>query len=371
MKFAIIGDTHLGCSTYSDKRASDFSKQFNRAIETAINSRVQGVFLLGDIFDSSAYRRNVDNFASSLREIAQSLVSLKKAEIPIFAIPGNHEYGRGRGGGELRILSDLGFINLLDDKKIEFGGYEIVGISWKSNIETFREVIKKLGPPKSNSILLIHQFCFGSSFIPPMIAEIGKQDLDGWATVFCGHHHHYENLDYVLLPGSLEIQEAKEVGQKGFIVYDSNSQTHEFIRLEPSRPVHHLNLNGAGLSASDLEKQIEEWIDSKSSSRALLVIELRGRLASGRSIDINWNQLRSRAIQNGCLKFHVEGGLEDEVRSAPEIRTTMSIHEFLNKRFGEKGKIALQYVQSFKEKGDDYGSDILTAIIDGVKSVEK
>lgn len=367
MKFAIISDTHLGCSTYTDKRASDFSRQFNRAVELAIDSGVHGIFLLGDIFDSSAYRRNVDNFASILGEIAQSLVSLKKSEIKIFAIAGNHEYGRGRGGGEMRILSDLGFLNLLEDSKTEFGGYEIVGIPWKSSIDAFRDAIKKLGPPKSNSILLIHQFCFGSSIIPQMIAEVSKKDLDGWPTVFCGHHHHYENLGYVLIPGSLEVQDAKEAGQKGFIIYDTDNRLHEFIKLPPSRPVQYLNLDANGRTASELEKQIEQWIDYNSSNGALLVIELNGRLSSGRSVDINWNQLRSRAIQKGCLKLHIGGGLEDQVRSAPEIRAATSMEGFLKERFGDRGKIALQYVQSFKEKGDDYGQEILTRIIDDLK----
>src|SRR2546428_9330940 len=110
MKIAVIGDPHLGCSTYTDKRSSDFSKQFNLAVEISIKSKVQAVFLLGDVFDSSAYRRNVDNFASSLGEVAQSFVSLKTLGIPIFTIAGNHEYGRGRGGGEIRILNDLRII---------------------------------------------------------------------------------------------------------------------------------------------------------------------------------------------------------------------------------------------------------------------
>lgn len=220
MKVAVIGDPHLGCSTYTDKRSSDFSKQFNRAVDKAINSRVTGVFQLGDVFDSSAYRRNVDNFAASLGEVAESFVRLKTLGIPIFSIAGNHEYGRGRGGGEIRILSDLGFLKFLDDSKSEFDGFEIVGISFKSNFESFRETLKKLGPPKTNSILLIHQFCSGSKFVPEFLAYATKTDLVGWPIVFAGHHHHYEDFGYALTPGSLEVHEATEVGEKGFVIYD-------------------------------------------------------------------------------------------------------------------------------------------------------
>jgi DNA repair exonuclease SbcCD nuclease subunit len=49
---------------------------------------------------SAATRRNVDSFAELLRDISDPLTELKRAQIPLIAIPGNHEYGRGREGGE-------------------------------------------------------------------------------------------------------------------------------------------------------------------------------------------------------------------------------------------------------------------------------
>jgi DNA repair exonuclease SbcCD nuclease subunit len=371
MKIAIIGDPHLGCSTYTDKRASDFSHQFNEAIRISLESKVQAVFLLGDIFDSSAYRRNIDNFASSLTEIAGSLVRLKDKKIPIFAIAGNHEYGRGRGGGEIRILSDLGFLHFLDDSKEQFDGYEIAGISWKSSVEAFRESVRKLGAPEEHSILLIHQFCYGSAFLPQFLAEVKKDDLKGWQIVFTGHHHHYEDFGYALTPGSLEVHEAKETGEKGFIIYDTDAHSHEFIRLPPSRPVRYVKIVGESKTASEVEDEIRRWVDKNSSWGALLVVNLSGRLASGRSVDVNWNLLRSRAIQSGSLKLHFDGGLEDQVRSAPEIRATINMQEFLKKRFGPKGKTAVDYVQSFKEEGDEFGSEILNQIIEDIKGSKK
>lgn len=107
MKIALVGDVHLGCSDYTDKRVSDFSNKFVEAIELSLKRDAKIIVLLGDIFDSSAYRRSVDSFASSLHEIAHTLVELRSKGIPIVCILGNHEFGRGREGGEIRILSDL------------------------------------------------------------------------------------------------------------------------------------------------------------------------------------------------------------------------------------------------------------------------
>ena len=102
MKLAVIGDLHLGCTDYTDKRTSDFSDKFVAAVRLAMEHDAQLMVLLGDIFDSSAYRRSIDSFASVLHDIASTLVELKSKGIPIVCVMGNHEYGRGREGGELK-----------------------------------------------------------------------------------------------------------------------------------------------------------------------------------------------------------------------------------------------------------------------------
>src|SRR5271157_5637526 len=133
MRIAVIGDTHIGCSDYSEKRTSDFSVKFVEVMENVMKNDIQAIVLLGDIFDSAAYRRSVDSFAAHLHEIAKTLVELKSRNIPVLCILGNHEFGRGREGGEIQILSDLGFVHLLDDDCISINGVRVCGISWKSD----------------------------------------------------------------------------------------------------------------------------------------------------------------------------------------------------------------------------------------------
>lgn len=364
MKIAVIGDPHLGCTTYTDKRISDFSKQFNRSIDEALKRKVNAVFLLGDVFDSSAYRRSVDNFAACIGDVADSLVKLKESGIEVFAIGGNHEYGRGRRGGELRILSDLKIINFLDDEVKEFKGYRIAGISWKSDIEVFKQTLKKFGKPTANSILLMHQFCAGSRFIPKNIAEIESDDLKDWPVVFTGHHHQYEDFGYAVTPGSLEVHMAREVGKKGFLLYDTGTRTHEFIVLPPSRSISYTEISGDNKTSKEFQKAVETWIRGNASAGALLVIQINGTLATGRSADIEWQHLRSIGYQMGCLKVHFEGGLQDQVRTAPEIRATVNFQEFIKKRFTSRQKQAIHYVNSFREKGDEFSTEILDGILE-------
>src|SRR6266536_635848 len=88
MRIGIIGDTHLGSTDFSRKRRADFSAAFINALEACRTRDVDAICLLGDVFDSAATRRNVDGFAEVVNEISQSLTDLKKAGLPIIAIPG-------------------------------------------------------------------------------------------------------------------------------------------------------------------------------------------------------------------------------------------------------------------------------------------
>src|SRR5205814_6760849 len=126
---------------------------------------------------------------------SRQLVQTRVKQIPIFAIAGNHEYGRGREAGEIRILNDLGFLRLLRDETVEFGGFHITGVSWKSDKDVLKATLRRLSGVSSNSILLLHQFCFGSQIIPPFLWEVTEDDLRPWKIVFTGHHHQFEILN--------------------------------------------------------------------------------------------------------------------------------------------------------------------------------
>ncbi len=363
MQLGVIGDPHLGCTIYTDKRAPDFARQFNAAVAGLLEREVDGIAVLGDVFDSSAYRRNIDTFASRLSEVAGSLLELKAAGIPLYAIAGNHEYGRGRTAGELRILNDLGVLTFLENGEAPFGDCRIVGISWKAERESLLEALERSGPPTEESILLLHQFCAGSRCVPSTIAEIGKADLEGWPAVFCGHHHQYEDLGYAVAPGSLEVHTAGEIGQKGYCIYDTEAGTHEFVALPPIRAIRSVEMDASGLSADQLREQLAAWIEENAEPGAVLILRLRGSLARGRASEIRFGALRTLGLQKGCLKVRFSGGLEDPVRTATEIRSSVNLQEFLEGRFGPRAALAGERIESLREKGDSFASDFLAELI--------
>lgn len=158
---------------------------------------------------------------------------------------------------------------------------------------------------------------------------------------------------------------------KGFVIFDTTSSTHQFIKLSPSRSVFYTEINANNKDPQSLEKEIESWINVHATTAALLIISLGGTLSSGRSIDINWARLRAMGIQKGCLAISFEGGIEDKVRSAPEIRSTVNFEDFLKRRFKDKGRLAVEYVDKLREVGDEFGMSLLDDIIKEVGKRKK
>ena len=369
MKIAVIGDVHLGCSDYSDKRVSDFTAKFIEAMESALIHDAGLVLLLGDIFDSSAYRRSVDSFAAFLHEIAPTLLKLRSKDVPIVCILGNHEFGRGREGGEIRILSDLGFVHLLNDDALEVKGLKFCGICWKNDITEFGSALARLDLNSKDAFLLIHQFVKGSKSIPGEIAQVDANDLKGWKRVFVGHHHVHESFGNICIPGSVEVHNVLEITkkiEKGFVIYDSDTGKEDFMPLGSSRPVRYSEISVQGLSSRDAQTALKEWILKNSELHALLIGKLTGSLSSGRSSEIDLRECRASGIQNGCLDVYIINGIDDPVRTAPDIRATMKVDEFLKKFFKKDAKKAINYFDRFREVGDDFAVEIRDKIVEDV-----
>src|SRR5438876_2513400 len=223
MRIGIVGDTHLGSTDYSRKRRADFSSAFINALDACVARNVDAICLLGDVFDSAATRRNVDGFAEVVNEISQTLTALKKAGLPVVAIPGNHEFGRGREAGELSVLESLGFVRVLRGTTLTIGDVSICGIPWQSRPDDVAQLASSLlrdcrSPRK---ILLLHNFIQGSKAIPAQLWEVDPVCCEGFDRAFVGHHHIYETVGNCVMPGSTEIQNMLDVSDKCVVFYDS------------------------------------------------------------------------------------------------------------------------------------------------------
>ena len=86
MKFIHVADLHLGYEQYNlRERMVDFASAFKQVVDFAINKKVDFVLISGDLFD----KRDIN--ADTLEQADVLINKLKKANIKVIAIEGNHD----------------------------------------------------------------------------------------------------------------------------------------------------------------------------------------------------------------------------------------------------------------------------------------
>ncbi|HZP05370.1 MAG TPA: metallophosphoesterase [Terracidiphilus sp.] len=334
MRIGIIGDTHLGCTDYSRKRRADFSTAFCNAIKICTDRNVDAICLLGDVFDSAATRRNVDAFAEILKEISPSLSSLKTAKLPLIAIPGNHEFGRGREAGELTILESLGFVQVLRCTAFQLGSVRICGIPWQHDptevpkiVDHFRKTICS-GP----QILLMHNFIKGARAIPPELGEIDPGCCTDFARTFVGHHHIYETVDRCVIPGSTETQNMRDQSKKYVVIYDCEKDYIEKCELPKTHHVVVLDYDITQLPVPELLSAIMRDLDSNDGlAGAFVYVRIHGiaRAKHGLSKTDILSFLRERDL----FDYYIDLRHSTEAKTATESRRGASIEQVLRRSF--------------------------------------
>jgi len=85
-KFLHLSDVHLGYQQYNLKeRFNDFGRAFEHIVRQAVEEQVDFVLLAGDLF----HKRTID--PPTLLQAVNMLDLLKRHEIPVLAIEGNHD----------------------------------------------------------------------------------------------------------------------------------------------------------------------------------------------------------------------------------------------------------------------------------------
>lgn len=351
VKIGIIGDTHLGCTDFSHKRRADFSIAFCNAVQACRDHGAEAICLLGDVFDSAATRRNVDAFALILREVSSQLTSLKQQKIPLIAIPGNHEYGRGREAGELTVLEHLGFAQVLRCADIDFGSVRVCGIPWQTSPREIPTLVSRLRRNQSDSqhqLLLLHNFLKGSQHIPDHLCEIDPHDLEGFDQVFVGHHHIYESIGHCTIPGSTETQNMLDKSEKCIVIYDSAKGTVSRHPLPKTHDVLILRYDISNLSPSEIITQLSKDLDSNGRSiQPFVYVDIRGTIQTSQVINkVELAALlRERDLFDYCIDLHYS----TETKSARQSQQGASIEQILVRAFPGKDLIKAKKYLAYDE----------------------
>tara|TARA_Y100000294_G_C8302846_1_gene235448 strand:- start:30 stop:470 length:441 start_codon:yes stop_codon:yes gene_type:complete len=117
MKFAHMADCHIG--SWKDQKLRDISlKAFSKSIDKCIEQQVDFVLIAGDLFNTSLPA--IDR----LKQVTIKLKQLKDKEIPVYTIPGSHDFSPS-GKTMLSVLEKAGLIinvvngNVTEDKRLK------------------------------------------------------------------------------------------------------------------------------------------------------------------------------------------------------------------------------------------------------------
>jgi predicted phosphodiesterase len=334
VKIGIIGDAHLGATRYSRKRRADFSQAFINALQLCKRHKAEVVCLLGDVFDSAATRRSVDAFATILSEIASVLQEVKRRGMEIIAIPGNHEFGRGREAGELKALEELGFIRVLRCETTTIGDVGICGIPWQSEPQLIPGLAADLRRQckARTKILLLHNFIHGSQHIPRNIAEVDASVAQGFARGFAGHHHVYEHIGNIVIPGSTEIENMLDESEKCIVIYDSASDRATRHALPMTHRTIILHYDVTEKTEDEIASAVEQALEANGGSGdCFLYIKLHGTLTPGVRMD---RSSIERVLRNRNLFSHyIDLAYTSTFVPAPARSEGASIEQLLARHF--------------------------------------
>lgn len=254
LKFAHIADVHLGYEQYRlPYRAIEFRDAFRAAVSKAIEERVDFILVSGDLFHQSRPS------PETLKDAMDILKLARDANVPVFAIEGNHDRTQRRISA-YHLLESLGYLNLLGirEERVEgkwttserLGegkwlvkgtfekngeGVEIHGIKYMSAAWLERNRLKGIFKPEGDSILMLHQgireIMERMSLMPETqrdYYELSLEDLPkGYLYYALGHIHRNYATSYgdgtLVYPGSLQRWDFGDYERR--YVYDRSMDT--------------------------------------------------------------------------------------------------------------------------------------------------
>lgn len=292
MKIGIVSDTHFGYRRFEQDALSQGTEALLSASE-----KCDLLIIPGDIFDAHVPRlETISDVAQVLKRLHRkkwaARANGREDASPIAAIHGTHER-RGRGlANPIQLFDQLDLWVDVHNKTVVFEkDGEKIAISGVGGVpeDLAAEAMKqaKCAPvPGAFNIFVLHQsireFLFDKTD-----SFMSLEDLPpGYDLYVCGHvHKHTIALGgKFIIPGSTVLTQLKEeeAGEKGFVVYDTKTKSHEFIPIK-NRPFLFREMKFENATPRSVEGAVQKELQSheKEEPKPILRIKLTGTLAPG------------------------------------------------------------------------------------------
>jgi len=312
MKFAHMADCHIG--SWRDPRLRDAStKAFLKAVNLCIEKQVDFVLIAGDLFNTALPD------IESLKVVVTKLKELKDNDIPVYAIPGSHDFSPS-GKTIIDVLENAGLLinvmkgKIIDEKlNLEFTidkktGAKITGIYGRKGmldkVQYNSLVRESIEDENGFKIFMFHTAL--TEFKPEELESMDSQSISILPKNFdyyAGGHVHYvfnkkePGYGLIVYPGPLfpnSFSELEKLENGGFYIVEKTDKLG--LKYEPIviYNVLSLNINCNNKSPEQIKAELEEKIKGKEFINTIVTIRLSGCLDSGKPSDINIKEIFSK-----------------------------------------------------------------------------
>ena len=306
MKFAHLADCHIG--SWRDPKLKDTSTlAFSKAVDKCIKEKVDFVLIAGDLFNTSFPR--LDN----LKAVVTKFKQLKDLSIPVYIVPGSHDYSPS-GKTILDVLEEAGlFVNVfkgtVENGKLKLNftvdkktGAKITGILGKRGAleKKYYEklIIENLEKENGYKIFLFHSGI--DELKPKEMENIISQPLSllpkGFDYYAGGHVHIVDNKQIdgygrIAYPGPLfpnSFAELEKLERGGFYIVEDNNARWEPIQIYN---IEKLQVDCNHKSPEQIKDEILNCFKNKELNNTVVLIRLQGVLESGKPGDIDFKEI--------------------------------------------------------------------------------
>ena len=366
MKFAHLADCHIG--SWRDPKLKDTSTlAFTKAIDKCIKEKVDFILIAGDLFNTSFPR--LDN----LKTVVTKFKQLKDMDIPVYIVPGSHDYSPS-GKTILDVLEEAGlFVNVFkgtaENGKLKLNftidrktGAKITGILGKRGAleKTYYEklILENLEDEKGYKIFLFHSGI--DELKPKEMENIISQPLSllpkGFDYYAGGHVHivddkQIEGYGRIAYPGPLfpnSFAELEKLERGGFYIVEDGNARWEPIQIYN---VEKLDVKCDHKTPEEIKNEILNHFKNKELNNTIVLIRLQGVLDEGKPSDINFKEIFNYIYEKSAYfvmkSSHAVSSKEfEEIKT--DARNVDDIEQFLIKE--HLGQIKLENLTLEKEE---------------------
>ena len=322
MKFAHLSDCHIG--GFRDPKMRDAStRAFAKAIDKCLEERVDFILIAGDLFDTSL--PPIDR----LKEVVVKLKEVKDKGIPVYLVPGSHDFSP-TGKTMLDVLESAGlFVNVVKgrenngsieleltaDKKT---GAKITGMLGKKGMldkEYYERLSRKrLESEDGFKIFMFHNLL--TEFTEGKFDKIREMTLPVSMLpknfdYYAGGHPHFvrhktlEDYGTIAYPGPIfpnNMEEIETLGHGGFYIVETDAENTPKLNWIPVKVYDTvcLELDCMGKTPDGITDELESALEKKQVKGAIITMRCSGELASGKVSEIDFKRVFGTLYARGA-----------------------------------------------------------------------